>query len=54
MHVEQDACGRPAARYRKQRSSIRKADYMIAARRQNQRKGFANGRIVIDYKYLTA
>ena len=54
MHVEQDACGSPAPRYRKQRSSIRKADYVIAACRQNQRKGFANGRIVIDYEYLAA
>jgi hypothetical protein len=54
VHIEQDACRGPAPRHREQRCSIGKAYHLIAARRQDQREGFANGGIVIDYKYLTA
>ena len=42
------------SRHREQCCAIREADHLITARRQNKRKGFANGRIVIDDEYLAA
>ena len=48
MHIEQDAGRSPGARDRQQRRAVRKADHLIAARRQHHRQGVANGGIVVD------
>jgi hypothetical protein len=54
MDIEQDARRASGPRHRQQRRTIRKADDLIATRRQDHRQDFTNGGIVVDNEDLAS
>src|SRR3984885_10220388 len=54
MHIQKNAGGGAVSRHRQTRGAVGKADDFVAPRRQDDGKGFADGRIVIADKDLTA
>src|ERR1700683_4176591 len=54
MNIQNNASGRAISRDRQQRGTVGKTNDLVAARRQDDGQGFADGWVVIDDEDFTA